>query len=1620
MVDEKYEISLWDDELDTESATPYYKERKLAIIGSNTMTATCRAMEPQLIENVDGTNKFTFKMFYTCRDDSFDDLARDILSLSNSNQLYSVIRSIDFSSGTYKNPFLGFLTNERKVKVLWKGKWYDLLIKNCQEDSERKSITYTCTDLFINELSKTGFELQLDNELSNNQGTVTELGEIVLDGTDWTVDKANSDLLQQTQEEAVYEVVTSNGFSAINESEFVYTTVTINSNNRFDPSITYYRKVGDEYIIVPPPVADGTYYVRNHPSINIPANKTILVFYNQIQEIQASNETSGTSYIQFAYTTDSSYECAKGGQVVTNAICCSQTLNWEKTNTNSTTYGDQNRVDGQVTVDVADSIILKSGTTTVCTIITTQGHVSSRYRAERLVRVQRSIYDPLTKKYCDIYIASADNPNRPQDGSFAKGDIIYGYKEIQYHDPTTVNNLIVNNKNFTSTEGWVGEDLTIQLYPQYSAQQATTPKSYLKISQTTDQTRPLYNSGLRQLSNYIPDGLIEGKQYIIRYKLKESVVDASRGAHPGDYVINGNRFLPFVQTYTHDEQGNIIIPNDSIVYMGWASSDYSIYIDTTNHWIEWTFTCNHSASRASIYNDNIGIFFRSFGNYWLEEVEFFPLVYGTDINNAVVRINPGEMNITSIAATFYIYYNHTRSANLVSAENITYIWNNSQDLSADLQRVIKPIYNDDFEKIRNVNAKQSNRYNLLKTIAETFECWIQFIIEHNSDGSIVYENGSPKKYIRFKKENGQRTGIGFIYGIDLKTIRRTIQSDQIITKMIVSPNKNEFATNGFCTIARSKENFASVNFILNFDYYVSQNLIDAEALEVDLSNYYLLLNRFTGFYNKCVQDELGRRNDLLKQQSYVTLYAAAIESLQSQIASLRGELIRLAGVDSWEAAQPYIEANIENDEIASRLIAICSLENSLTEYNTSYNQLLNSVLGLQADINIAIAFQNSFLDLINQQHLAFYKKYSRYIQEGTWIDESYTNDDLYYLDALKRTRSSSRPQVSYDISVLRLSALEEFKNKVFHLGDISYIQDTEFFGYIEENGIKTPYREVVRISEITSNFDEPEKDTFKVQNYKTEFEDLFQRINSTSQSFHYSSGGYNRINSITNSDGSIKEKVLQDSINSSRISYNTTNEKIKQNSTGMVLSDVVDANKKTKITSGGVFVSQDGGVTWKNAVGERGVSTDLLTKGIINTRNINLMDGEHTSFRWDNNGINAYYTTPSSGIDDSRYVRFDYLGLYGIDGAAQPTSINDVWDDAKFGLTWDGFFMKNQYGTHNVEISNTNDIRIIDVSGNNSIEKIKIGRWNEGTEQSPLYKYGLRINDNDGNAVMKTTDDGKLWLKDSIITDGAIYTGEIYGSGDKDSLSVYGTENGVSFYTMQEVTPRLLQFNASVTYYEQDGARYIITSDTVPKNYYYQNNGGYTRLEVNSFSQGVVYYELINREYVETTDSEPKIYYTKQRNFYIDGHGLGIDEATLGEELNHYVIDKTNTGEVNGRFGTIYLGTRSANDNTLLVADNDSITQRICTGSTCAMGGNISFNYNNNANSTISLTPALRSSTIMEIKEGEVTITGTQNNNGTTLSIDVNNGTLTFDWKDSSNISHTAVLDLKSFEQSRV
>lgn len=1279
MKKDKYEISLWEDYLvpatiidGKEDVPAHYEERKIAVIGSDSMTSPCRAYNPKLIENINGTNSFTFEMFYTYRENNGTE--------ANVDQ---------------QNPFLNLLVNERKVKCKWKDKWYDFIIKKCQEDSSGKKITYTCQDLYINELSKNGFSLTFDNELENNTGTAPELVKKVLKGTDWMLSE-NNDIIQQEKEEPVYEV------------ELLQQ---LGSNKNSGPK--------------------EVEVVDKDPKI--PKDAKILVFYNQLQEVIAKvNENTGnysTSMdLQFAYSPV--YQTEKNSQLVVNAEAY---------------FINNLKIEKKINEDTNTTYLaffaFFNNSWGLLFNLYFNGGVSKAYRAKKLVKSKISKFDPTIERYCNVLL-----PNAAGDG-YSDKDTIYEYSTIEWNDALVAQNLIVNGGNFIKTDGWTpcGSSTAIPKLGLYYEKEGETTFGISCLGLSANTT--YLNDSIKHTTSFLPEeGLIKGDTYILRFKIRETTSDTDE---PSPYYITDySKISVAIKNYTTSSDGKISIGKTTYL----EKQNEWIKPKQDEDWVEAEFICTKSLTKEKIYTNQIGLFFTNGdGNTrWIEEIQLFRKIIGSK-DGQEVRINPGDFDISSVSKVVYKYYNYTTNSGKINKDDIEYLHVSTSPWTDDGKLEVQ--YTDNFEKVRSISEKQSNRFNILQTIAETFECWIQFEILHDENtGKIIYQKGVPQKFVSIKSEIGQETGVGFIYGIDLKTISRTIQSDQIVTKTIVSANDNEFAPSGSCDISRSIENYPRVNYILNFDYYISQGLLDGGQLNNDLYDstgdicYYYNLNKINKQYQENLELLVVKNQELLKQQAMQTTYNEAYTASLENVNQLKEELRALAGTTSYDDdnTKKYIEENKNIKEVYAKVNALVVEEQKVKNYNELVNQLTASINRLSEQIEKKTDEQKALIEEAELLDEKFYKKYFRFIQEGSWTSQDYIDDNLYFLDAQSVAYTSSRPQISYNISVIRISNQEGFENKIFKLGDITYVQDTEFFGYTYINQVKTPYKEKVLVSSITSYFDEPSKDSFTVQNYKTQFEDLFQRITSTTQSLQYAAGKYAKAANIMNDDGTINIETLQSSIAvNENIVYSAQNETFKQDDTGITLTDANNPNDKTKINSKGIFISTDGGTTWKNAVRGEGISTQYLTAGNINVGSIVILDGQFTTFRWDSKGISAYVPIEGGGINLGKFVRFDHYGIYGVNGESNfsPNNEQEIYNKANFGMTWNRFFMKNSKGTGSIEISTDKDIQI--KAGEN--ERIKIGRLDENGQQ-----YGIRISDDSKEPVMETGDEGKLWLKKQL------------------------------------------------------------------------------------------------------------------------------------------------------------------------------------------------------------------------------------------------------------------------------
>ena len=1274
-----YEISLWEDVLtfvtnigEFEGALPedktynvitqYYKEKKKLILGGDKITSPLRAFNPKLTRNVNGSITLTFQIF---------------------NRYY------DEESDQYlNNPFVKDLVNERKVKLRVgteeNNTWYDFVIKDVSEDSKTEVFTYTAKSLFINELSKTGFDLEFDTKLGNNIGNLYYLGDQVLKGSDWKLNH-NGLLLKQKREEPLYVGVLKQSIDADN--------------------------------------------LETKEKITIPKGQIIYIFYSVMENQE--------SYFQFIWSKDKLEKDSKN--VITN-----ENINWHIEVTYEPDTGEPLYINEPL---LEIGIGLK---------------VSDEYRGGRLVRKPITKFDPSVKKYVNLFDLN--------------GAEIYGFKKTEYASPTVVSSYVTNSSDYTSTTGWeVGNletkndlpKLSLTTAPDLRAAPSDYTGDYLSLLkfEAASSKSVLYNTGISDYRHSIKE-FTAGDKYIFRIKYgvasssDDSLISVVTTDRPVNLTIglcnldeNGTYRLttPIFKTSMHYDNPGKELKEDA--------EDY-IYTEVT---------ALSSFSYNELVNDKIGIImtFDYSGTYYIKDLQFFKKV---EVNNELVL--PGKKELFAKAITMYCYY--MPNDLYCGEEDIEYLYKADTPWSA---AVIK--YNTEtFEKVRTLQCSQSNRYNLLMDLCELFECWVDFDIEHELDGTIKIDSFyRQKKQVTFRDYLGKENFTGFKYGINLKDINRKIESNNIVSKIVVKNNSNQFAQNGFCTIARADENYCKENFIYDFSYYIRSKLLSFDAVNNDLYmpkyinhqegikspqkylGYYKELKYLNQNRDTLINEQSTLVKDIPQYNSDKQTYENQAERASEGSRDKQLDIVRMTTFPYDHFLNLKDDPWWDNDKFLQTMVSIAQYRNSAKKYRA----LAEEASKLLEEAEQKFADNRHKLDALRDEkqklHEEFYAKYSRFIQEGTWIKEDYVDDNLYYLDAENVLREASQPKVSYTINVLDLSQLDEYQGYTFDLGDKTFIEDLEFFGWDFDHS--APYKEEIVVTELTLNLDSPEQNVIKVQNYKSNFEDLFQRMTATTQALEYSNGKYSKTSDTIDEEGKIKVDVLQNSITGNSLKLqNAKDQSVIWDDTGITTTCLSKPNEVVRIFSGGIMMSKDGGNSWVTGISGDGINANYIVTGQLDTQKIRILNGNEPSFLWDSTGINAYYfevdkkTGNPQGYNPNRFVRFDRHGIYSIiDKPNYNPDLTDnpektIQEDSPFSLTWNGFQIHSLHDDGGqIRITPTDDIELIRKSKDSVNTLIKIGLLSSSGSDN---LYGIRIKDEDNNTVMETGSHGRLWLKDAL------------------------------------------------------------------------------------------------------------------------------------------------------------------------------------------------------------------------------------------------------------------------------
>ena len=852
-------------------------EQRIFIIGAEDMEYQGKVLNPQFTRNANGEKKLTFQMY------------KWFIDNTTGEKIY--------------NPFIDALVNERKVKLLYENKWYDFVVKNIIENSTDYLYSYELADALVQELSKNGFDIVFDAELMNNLGTVKELAEATLsDTTDWEVE--TDSFTELIEENLVYLLTTKDlvvqhiyADKDNNITEIKQETLLAQSKVLAFYSCCKNRPHRFQFIYL-----DSSKY-NDYDKDLVPVNENRVITINDCQY-----------YIDISI--QESYQASSGGFLVPPGFAVFNT-----------------------SIDELNTLV---DTT-----------ISNWYRGNRFGFAQKTQYVPLLEKYCNIYhkanngIVEVDENNEPV--------IYYGYLNAEFESPVFIENIITNNE-FKGSTGWTGCYLggtpnaktayaakVASLYGRFvdgrmeKAEEAIEKGNFNSSDFESILEVTLPSKGLSEKSNLpfvINSGFYDNRAKIsnvtpgeqwcldlkichkngvdwtdaeinqkLNFEFKEVTFNSATGGHKlgdtwGELKYSDNRFF-------------IEVPKDKaqVTAKEFQKKTIKLVISPTEQW-------TNSSEDEVFYIKYISL---------CKKVE----------NEAGDIIAPGDLKLDGVVNRVYSFVKQSQVLKATEADGLKI--ENIPEKEMDFSKTI-PVYNEGAQKVRTINIKESNYFNILQSIAEMFEAWLEIIALRGDDenpGRIT------KKRVAFRKYLGGDNHAAFRYGVNLQGIQRTFESKKIVTKLVVKANSNELATDGFCTIARAGSNPTGENNIYDFRYFHNMGMINPtgfvaqtyyeknpysgeiaqgkdvspEDKNTNIQNFF---NRIKNLNDKIIDNSEklnGIKQELVKLEADKILQESTVQAAEEGIGETKDEFFALTGFYPEELdTNPFTSIRIQEKE----------------------------------------------------------------------------------------------------------------------------------------------------------------------------------------------------------------------------------------------------------------------------------------------------------------------------------------------------------------------------------------------------------------------------------------------------------------------------------------------------------------------------------------------------------------------------------------------------------------------------------------------------------------------------------------------------------------------------------
>jgi len=302
-------------------------------------------------------------------------------------------------------------------------------------------------------------------------------------------------------------------------------------------------------------------------------------------------------------------------------------------------------------------------------------------------------------------------------------------------------------------------------------------------------------------------------------------------------------------------------------------------------------------------------------------------------------------------------------------------------------------------KKRLLNCERSNLYSILQEICESFEVWVYFDYGYNEQGKII------DRKLTFKSTSiNENIVFDFSYGKNLQSCSRSIDSNELVTKLIIPDTESSLDSNRMLSIRQATANPTGENYIYNFEYFYNIGTLSKLTQEEKEGNVNLTEHSDEYKINLHCGKLKNLNNRIVNLQTYLVPLYDRQNILNGDLSVQQAEVIAIK--ENMQTIQDKIDAIPEEDQIIESWSSLTTQANYIGELKTLSSTTYEGQEGFyinfgREDVLYKDNIESIQYTLDENGELVIGSEYiissytPRYYTNGTWNKGTITQDSDY-------------------------------------------------------------------------------------------------------------------------------------------------------------------------------------------------------------------------------------------------------------------------------------------------------------------------------------------------------------------------------------------------------------------------------------------------------------------------------------------------------------------------------------------------------------------------------------------------------------------------------------------------